>query len=331
MLGVVGEGLEEAVDVVAPGPLLNYTLLPARATTASFAWLHSRRSSVPTLTAAPTPSATTAMTPLPAVRGLKRVGTIWMNSTNKKGSPKSCAMLGNGLSGPRNWAWPGCYCCCPWPAPLHLPRLRKSPGYLPVLRLLMASSRPPGRRLLQRLPIHPKPRLKEPGKSKPRTTTRRTLPNPYREGAEPVETARWSPTRETAMKRRRPPREAAEPAAMTRLLPIPDKTAVELPQPGFPSRRTGGQRGSRTGHGPGSRRGCTRCIVRSESVAVTIYLSGSVDEVVAFLEENGGDPRNVGEDYVEAYVPVSLLGPVSDRPGVIRVREIVPPERGQGG
>ena len=67
------------------------------------------------------------------------------------------------------------------------------------------------------------------------------------------------------------------------------------------------------------------------SVAVTIYLSGSVDGVVAFLEENGGDPRNVGEDYVEAYVPVPLLGPVSERPGVIRVREIVPPEQGQGG
>ena len=61
-------------------------------------------------------------------------------------------------------------------------------------------------------------------------------------------------------------------------------------------------------------------------MAVTIYLSGNVDEVVAFLEENGGDPRNVGEDYVEAYVPVPLLGPVSERPGVIRVREIIPPE-----
>ena len=54
---------------------------------------------------------------------------------------------------------------------------------------------------------------------------------------------------------------------------------------------------------------------REESVAVTIYLSGNVDEVVKFLEDNGGDPRNVGEDYIEAYVPVSLLGPVSERPG----------------
>ena len=63
-----------------------------------------------------------------------------------------------------------------------------------------------------------------------------------------------------------------------------------------------------------------------ESVAVTIYLTGNVDDVVSFLEDNGGDPRNVGEDYIEAYVPVTLLGLVSEQPGVIRVREIVPPE-----
>ena len=62
------------------------------------------------------------------------------------------------------------------------------------------------------------------------------------------------------------------------------------------------------------------------SVAVTIHLSGGADEVVSFLEEHGGDPRNVGEDYVEAYVPVTLLGRLSEQPGVIRVREIVPPQ-----
>ena len=63
-----------------------------------------------------------------------------------------------------------------------------------------------------------------------------------------------------------------------------------------------------------------------ESVAVTIYLSGNVDAVVSFLEDNGGDPRNVGDDYIEAYVPVTLLGAVSEQPGVIRVREIIPPQ-----
>ena len=65
------------------------------------------------------------------------------------------------------------------------------------------------------------------------------------------------------------------------------------------------------------------------SVAVNIYLSGNVDEVVKFLEDNGGSTRNVGEDYIEAYVPVSLLGQVSEQPGVIRVREIAPPEPAQ--
>ena len=63
-----------------------------------------------------------------------------------------------------------------------------------------------------------------------------------------------------------------------------------------------------------------------ESVAVSIYLSGNVSQLVKFLEDNGGDPRNVGEDYIEAYVPVPLLGDLSEQPGVLRVREIIPPE-----
>ena len=61
-------------------------------------------------------------------------------------------------------------------------------------------------------------------------------------------------------------------------------------------------------------------------VAVTIQLTGNADDVVVFLEDNGGDPRNVGEDYIEAYVPMTLLGAVSEQPGVVRVREIVPPQ-----
>ena len=67
-------------------------------------------------------------------------------------------------------------------------------------------------------------------------------------------------------------------------------------------------------------------IHQGESVAVTIHISGNADEVARFLEDNGGDPRNVGEDYIEAYVPFTLLGPVSERPGVVKVREIVGPE-----
>ena len=68
---------------------------------------------------------------------------------------------------------------------------------------------------------------------------------------------------------------------------------------------------------------------REASVAVTIYLSGNLADVVKFLEDNGGSPRNVDEDYIETYVPVSLLGRVSEQPGVIRVREIAPAEPAQ--
>ena len=67
------------------------------------------------------------------------------------------------------------------------------------------------------------------------------------------------------------------------------------------------------------------------SVAVTIHLSGNVDGVVSFLEDNGGSPRNVGGDYIEAYVPVTLLGPISEQPGVLRVRAITPPQPNGGG
>ena len=66
------------------------------------------------------------------------------------------------------------------------------------------------------------------------------------------------------------------------------------------------------------------------SVAVTIYLiPENVDAVVSFLEDNGGSPRNVGEDYIEAYVPASLLGQTSQLSGVLRVREITPPHPAQ--
>ena len=62
------------------------------------------------------------------------------------------------------------------------------------------------------------------------------------------------------------------------------------------------------------------------SIAVTIHLSGKAEAVARFLEDKGGDLRNVGEDYIEAYVPVTLLGPLSQHVGVLRVREIIPPQ-----
>ena len=105
--------------------------------------------------------------------------------------------------------------------------------------------------------------------------------------------------------------------------PIPDKTGLNYPNLGshldeLVTRVEEAQATSKDAAGETP-------VHSGESVAVTIYLTGNVDAVVSFLEDNGGDPRNVGEDYIEAYVPVTLLGPVSEQPGVIRVREIVPP------
>ena len=71
---------------------------------------------------------------------------------------------------------------------------------------------------------------------------------------------------------------------------------------------------------------------RGASVAVTLRINdpSKVDAVVRFLKENGGDPRNVGEDYIEAYVPVALLVEASEQPGVTRVRAIIPPQPKRG-
>lgn len=51
------------------------------------------------------------------------------------------------------------------------------------------------------------------------------------------------------------------------------------------------------------------------SVAVTVRLSGGADAIAAFIEKGGGIAANVGVDYVEAYVPVTIL-----------VEAIVPPQ-----
>ena len=112
------------------------------------------------------------------------------------------------------------------------------------------------------------------------------------------------------------------------LLPVPEKTELTYPKLGsmldqLVARNETGDDSARTADAVDPS--------HSESpVAVTIYLvPGNVDAVMSFLEENGGSPRNVGEDYIEAYVPVSLLGQTSQQPGVLRVREITPPQPAQ--
>ena len=69
---------------------------------------------------------------------------------------------------------------------------------------------------------------------------------------------------------------------------------------------------------------------RGESIGVIILLSGNIDGVVAFLEANGGSNINAGEDYIEAFVPVLILGETSEQPGVLRVDQIQSPGETQG-
>ena len=68
-----------------------------------------------------------------------------------------------------------------------------------------------------------------------------------------------------------------------------------------------------------------------ESVAATIYFTeGYADAISAYLESNGASPRNIGIDYIEAYIPVSLLPKASQQEGVITIRTIIPPQPTQG-
>ncbi|MYC07128.1 MAG: S8 family serine peptidase [Chloroflexi bacterium] len=68
-----------------------------------------------------------------------------------------------------------------------------------------------------------------------------------------------------------------------------------------------------------------------QSVAVTLYITeGYAQDLWDWLEENGASPRNIGTDYIEAYIPVSLLPDASQQEGVISVRTIIPPQPAQG-
>ena len=72
-------------------------------------------------------------------------------------------------------------------------------------------------------------------------------------------------------------------------------------------------------------------IHREESVAVTLYITeGYAQDVRNYLEQSGASPRNIGADYIEAYIPVSLLVEASEQEGVVGIRTIIPPQPDQG-
>lgn len=69
-----------------------------------------------------------------------------------------------------------------------------------------------------------------------------------------------------------------------------------------------------------------------ESVAVTIHSeAGHADALWQYLENNGASPRNIGDEYIEAYVPITLLSRLSQQNGVIAISTIVPPKPVQSG
>ena len=61
------------------------------------------------------------------------------------------------------------------------------------------------------------------------------------------------------------------------------------------------------------------------SVAVTIRLSGSIPSAIEFLEMGGAIVANIGADYIEAHVPVTLLADLEKQDYVLRVQTIIPP------
>ena len=63
-----------------------------------------------------------------------------------------------------------------------------------------------------------------------------------------------------------------------------------------------------------------------DAVAVTVRPDGDTSPIVAFLESGGATVANVGVDYVEAYVPVTLLAALSEQDGVLWVQTIIPPQ-----
>ena len=67
-------------------------------------------------------------------------------------------------------------------------------------------------------------------------------------------------------------------------------------------------------------------LYEGDSVAVAVRLSHGVTTTTAFLEQNGARVANVVENYIEAYVPVTLLAALADRDGILWVEAIVPPQ-----
>ena len=74
---------------------------------------------------------------------------------------------------------------------------------------------------------------------------------------------------------------------------------------------------AQAGQGGGDVIATSALMYSGSSVAVTVRLSNGADAIAAFIEEGGGIAANIGEDYVEAYVPPPLLAELSELENVV--------------
>ena len=65
-------------------------------------------------------------------------------------------------------------------------------------------------------------------------------------------------------------------------------------------------------------------------VALSIIVDGNVQRVVNVINNNGGDVRNVLDNYIEAYVPTTALATLARTPGVSWARELDQPMATKG-
>ena len=65
-------------------------------------------------------------------------------------------------------------------------------------------------------------------------------------------------------------------------------------------------------------------------VALSIIVDGNVQRVVNVINNNGGDVRNVLDNYIEAYVPTTTLATLARTPGVSWARELDQPMATKG-
>ena len=67
-------------------------------------------------------------------------------------------------------------------------------------------------------------------------------------------------------------------------------------------------------------------VSNGDLVAVTIRLSHNSSSTVDFLKSVGAIVANIGIDYIEAYTPVTVLVPLAEKNGVLKVEAIIPSE-----